>query len=291
MMIGILGIPFDGDGTRPEIENPAAVLRKAGLSNILTGSRHTMLDLGDLEIPDFDGNRDPSTRILNLEAWKEISRRSAKRLLSIQKKINFVVIPGGDCSILLGIFGAFRLAGRRVGLMILDGHTDYRDPSSSPSGEPADIALAILTGRGPDGVTGLFGLPPLIQPEDVVICGYREPDLIAESTIHHFDHHVFRKTGAENLANKALSLLGHMDRLWFHFDVDVLDPILMPVSFPEPDGLSFEETLAFLSTALCSGRFLGLSVACYHPRLDPDLDAASKIVKLIGSALSPGLSP
>jgi arginase len=286
MKIGILGIPFDGDGTRPEIENPAAALRQAGLSSLQTGIRDTLLDYGDLEIPVFEGHRDPGTQILNLEAWKAVSRHAAKRLLSIQKEVDFVIVPGGDCSILLGIFGAFRLAHRRAGLVILDGHTDYRDPSSSPSGEPADLELAILTGRGPGQLTGLFGLPPLVQPADVVICGYREPDLIAESNIHHFDHHAFRDAGAENLANKALRLLGHVDRLWFHLDVDVLDPTLMPVSFPEPDGLSIDETLAFLSTVLRSGRFMGISVACYHPRLDPDLYAASKVVSLLRSALS-----
>ena len=34
MKIGILGIPFNGDGTRPEIENPAAAIRTAGLTRL-----------------------------------------------------------------------------------------------------------------------------------------------------------------------------------------------------------------------------------------------------------------
>ena len=120
----------------------------------------------------------------------------------------------------------------------------------------------------------------------MVVCGYREPDLIAESKIHHFDYHVFRKTGAENLANRALALLEHLDRLWFHLDVDVLDPTVMPVCFPEPDGLSIDETLAYLSASIGSKRFMGMSVACYHPSLDSELKAASKVVDMLGSALS-----
>ena len=288
MKIGILGIPFNGDGTRPEIENPAAALREAGLKRLEKSGRDTLLDYGDLEIPFFDGHRDPGTRVLNLKAWKEISQRAAKRLLSIQEEVDFTVILGGDCSILLGVFGAFRLAGSRVGLVSLDGHTDYRDPSSSPSGEAADLELAILTGKGPRELTGLFGLPPLLKPEDVVVCGYREPDLIAESNIRHFDRQVFREAGAENLSNRVLALLQHADRLWFHLDVDVLDPTLMPVCFPEPDGLSFEETLAFLLASIRSKRFLGMSVACYQPALDSDREAASKVVNMLGSALSSG---
>jgi len=267
MKFGILGIPFNGDGTRPEIENPAAALREAGMSAPQLGYGTGLIDFGDLDIPGFEGIRDPSTKVLNIEAWKEISRQTAKKLFLIQKEVDFTIILGGDCSILLGIYGAFNLSDMRVGLVSLDGHTDYRDPSSSSTGEPADLELAILTGRGPHGLTGLFGLPPLIRPADVVVCGYREPDMIGESKIHHFNCQVLRKTGPENLANRVLALLEHMDRLWFHFDVDVLDPTIMPVSFPEPDGLSIDEALSFLSTSLRSKKFMGMSVACYHPKL------------------------
>jgi arginase len=288
MKIGILGIPFNGDGTRPEIENPAAAFREAGLMRLKLRSGDALLDYGDLLIPAFDGLRDPSTNILNLNAWKEIARHTAKRLLSIQEEADFVITLGGDCSILLGIFGAFRLDDKRVGLVILDGHTDYRDPSSSSSGEPADLELAILTGKGPSELTGLFGLPPLLQPADVVVYGYREPDLIAESNILHYDHQVFRETGADNLAIQSLSLLDHVDQLWFHLDVDVLDPTLMPVYFPEPDGLSIDETLAFLSTSIRSKRFMGMSISCYHPNLDSNLEAASRVVDMLGSALLSG---
>ena len=288
MKIGILGIPFNGDGTRPEVENPAAALREAGLTKLKIHSGDVLLDYGDLLIPVFDGHRDPNTRVLNLNAWKEISRQTANRLLSIQEEADFVVILGGDCSILLGIFGAFSLADRHVGLVILDGHTDYRDPSASSTGEPADLELAILTGKGPGELTGLFGLQPLLQPADVVVYGYREPDLIGESNILHFDRQVFRAAGADNLATQALSLLDHVDRLWFHLDVDVLDPALMPVCFPEPDGLSIDETLAFLSTSIRSKRFVGMSVSCYHPNLDSNLEAASRVVGMLGSALSSG---
>jgi len=288
MKIGILGIPFNGDGTRPEIENPAAAFRKAGLSKLQLNSGDQLLDFGDIEIPVFEEKRDSNTNILNCKAWKNLSRDTAEKLLTIQEKVDFTIILGGDCSVLLGIFGAFRLAQMRVGLVSLDGHTDYRDPSSSLSGEPADLELAILTGMGPCELTELFGSPPLLQPADSVICGYREPDLIADSSILHFDAHTFKATGAVNMANKALLPLCHLDRLWFNLDVDVLDPSLMPVYFPEPDGLSLDETLAFLSTSLQSGKFTGMSVTCYHPNLDPDLEAASSVVEMLNSAFSAG---
>ena len=110
MKFGILGIPFNGDGTRPEIENPAAALRKAGMSALQTRDGDALLDYGDIDIPVFEGTRDPTTKVLNLEAWKEVARQTAEKLLSIQKEVDFAIILGGGCSILLGIYGAFSLA-------------------------------------------------------------------------------------------------------------------------------------------------------------------------------------
>jgi len=286
MKFGILGVPLNGDGTRPEIENPAAALREAGMSALPIRNDDDLLDYGDLDIPVFEGQRDQRTKVLNLAAWKEISRHTARKLRSIQKEVDFTIVLGGDCSILIGIFGAFYLAGRRVGLVSLDGHTDYREPSFSSTGEPADLELAILTGRGPRALTGLFGEPPLLEPSDVAVCGYREPDQIAESKIHHFDRHVFKTAGAGNMAKRTLSVLGSLDRLWFHLDVDVIDPAIMPVSFPEPGGLSMDETSAYLSTSIGSNMFVGMSIACYHPNLDPQLKAARRVVEMVGSVLS-----
>jgi arginase family enzyme len=90
----------------------------------------------------------------------------------------------------------------------------------------------------------------LLRATDVVVCGFREPDLIAESNIHPLDHRNFRNKEASNLANRVFTLPVHLDRLWLHLEVDVLDPAIMPVFFPEPKGLGIDETLDFLITAI-----------------------------------------
>ena len=76
----------------------------------------------------------------------------------------FTIVLGGDCSILLGIFGGFALQSRQVRLIMLAGHTDYREPATSETGEPADIELAVLTATGPQRVTEFFGKCPLVRP-------------------------------------------------------------------------------------------------------------------------------
>ena len=48
MKIEILGTPFNGLGTPPDIENPAEGLRRAKLVPLLESKGHSVTDLGDL---------------------------------------------------------------------------------------------------------------------------------------------------------------------------------------------------------------------------------------------------
>jgi arginase len=40
----------------------------------------------------------------------------------------------------------------------IDGHSDFYQPEASPTGEVADMELAIVCGRGPDILTNIGGL-------------------------------------------------------------------------------------------------------------------------------------
>jgi arginase len=55
-----------------------------------------------------------------------------------------LVLGGG--TLLIGVFAALREHYGRVGLAFVDGHLDFYDGRSSPTGEAADMELAILLG-------------------------------------------------------------------------------------------------------------------------------------------------
>ena len=56
--------------------------------------------------------------------------------------------------------------------------------------------------------------------------------------------------------------------------------------FPEPEGLTFEQRLEFLHLVWASGRVIGMSIACYHPKLDRDGNAGARLVALLSDILS-----
>jgi len=287
MRIEILGTPFNGLGTFPDIENPAEGLRQANLVPLLEANGHAVTDLGDLSGFECQEIRDPANGINDFDLWLDFSQKLSHRLGAMLDRQAFPLLLGGDCRMLIGIFLAFAQRETEVGLVFLDGHADFHSPETSPSGDPADMELAILTGRGPKRITRIAAKYPLLKDEEVIVYGIRAWDHIAVSNIEVYDRQRMMENGIGHSVKEGLKNLSQKKfPLWLHFDVDVLDPELMPAMFPEPDGLTFEETREFLDLVWASDRVLGMSIGCYHPKLDVNGSAGARLVTLVSEVLS-----
>jgi arginase len=287
MRIEILGTPFNGLGSPPEIENPADGLRQAKLIQLLESKGHAVTDLGDLSSFQFQEIRDPETGIKDFNLWIDLSNDLSRKLVAILDRESFPLLLGGDCSMLVGIFSAFSQRNTEVGLIFLDGHADFHSPETSDSGDPADMELAILTGRGPERITRIAGKYPLLKDEEVVVYGIRAWEHIGASNIEVYDRQRMMENGIKHTVKEGLKNFSQKELpVWLHFDVDVLDPEFMPVMFPEPEGLTFEEAQEFLDLVWASGRVIGMSIACYHPKLDVDGIAGAQLVTLVSEVLS-----
>ncbi|NOQ43092.1 MAG: hypothetical protein GQ560_01380 [Dehalococcoidia bacterium] len=287
MRIELLGTPFNGLGSPPNIENPADGLRQARLIPLLESKGHAVTDLGDLSGFQFQGIRDLETGILDFDQWLDLSNALSRKLGTMLERESFPLLLGGDCSMLVGIFSAFAQRDIEVGLVFLDGHADFQSPEKSSSGDPADLELAVLTGRGPEKIVRITGKYPLLKDEDVVVFGIRAWEQIAESDIEVYDKKRMADIGIKGAVGEGLEMFTRRNLpLWLHFDVDVLDPEFMPVMFPEPGGLTFEEVRELLTLVWASGRIIGMSIACYHPVLDIDGNASERLAALLSNVLS-----
>ena len=287
MRIEILGTPFNGLGSPPHRENPADGLRRAQLARQLTSRGHTVTDLGDLAGFQFLNIRDPETEISDYHAWVALSAHLSIKVSDMLEREAFPLLLGGDCSMLVGIMAAFGNRRTPVGLVFLDGHADFHNSETSPDGDPADMELAILIGRGPHAITHVSAKYPMLREDDIVVYGIRARDQIDQSTIRVYDRQQMAERGIQAVVTEGLERFIHKGLpIWLHFDVDVLDPPLMPVMYPEPDGLTCEETATFLQFVWARGKTVGMSIACYHPDLDADGSAGARLVNLVAEALS-----
>lgn len=87
----------------------------------------------------------------------------------------FLVVLGGDCSILLGISAALKEIGH-YGLITMDAHADYYFPEQSGSREATGMDIALITGNDPDIITNINDLKQYVHEEDIIHVGQRDEE-------------------------------------------------------------------------------------------------------------------
>ncbi|HXV42566.1 MAG TPA: arginase family protein [Anaerolineae bacterium] len=289
----LVGVPIDSAGRPNGLERMPPALREAGLVQQLN-----IRDFGDLPVAIDSPYRDPATGMIGFESVCKTSdtiRTHIKNLLALGER-PFII--GGCCILLVGVFAALREQYGRVGLAFIDGHLDFYDGRSSPTGEAADMDLAILTGFGPAGLVDLAGAPPLVSPQDIVVLGYRDAEeaakdgaldpLTAAPGITLVDAQAIRQSDPAVLgAETAKRFEAEPKRFWLHFDLDVLDQDILPaVDYRMPNGLHWQEVAELIHPLAHSPALVGADITIYNPNLDPGGQYAKQIVSWLGKILS-----
>ncbi|MBZ0277666.1 MAG: arginase family protein, partial [Anaerolineae bacterium] len=231
----IVGVPIDCSGRFTGVERMPAALRSAGIAR-----RLNVPDFGDLPAVIDDPIRDQTTGMIGYQAVCAASHVIQDGIAALLKQNQQPLIMGGCCTLLIGVFAALRKEIGTVGLAFIDGHLDFYDGHSSPTGEAADMELAILSGIGPADLTNLGGItPPLVQPHHVVVLGYRDGEQAEQDgaldpaaaapgiTLH--DAQAIHQSNAQEIGQKtATRLEAEPGRFWLHLDLDVLDSEILP---------------------------------------------------------------
>jgi len=232
----------------------------------------------------------------NAPGIAEYSVRLADAVADVVDRGEFPILLGGDCSIVLGSMLALRRRGR-YGLLFIDGHADFYQPEALTSGEAASMDLGFATGRGPELLTNLEGLRPLVRDEDVVAFGFRDAQEQREygsqplpPAALALELNEVRRLGAQRAAQRAVEHLTAADKstqgFFIHLDADVVSDALMPaVDYRMADGLSWDELRTVLQTALASGRAVGIEITIYNPALDADGSSGRELARTLLEAL------
>jgi|SoiMethySBSTD1v2_1073268.scaffolds.fasta_scaffold210576_3 arginase len=280
-----LGLAPPAPGREPGTRRMPEVLRWNGLRARL-GAR----DAGRVEAPPYATDVHPSG-IRNAPAIAAYARTLADAVESVLLRGELAVVLGGDCSILLGtLLGARRIVkGPGLGLVFLDGHSDFATPERSGTHGAAGMDLALAVGRGPPLLSALAPGGPLVDPGSVVHLGMREEDpQLRTSGIPVLDLAEIERRGPRATAGEALDRMDARPGFWIHVDADVLDDTVMPaVDSRVPGGLSYEALVEMLRTLLGSPRALGVELTIY----DPDRDPEGTVGRAFTSALVEALRP
>lgn len=315
--VAVVGAP-SSIGLRPHHETgrPQDVNRAPGtLRDLRVVERLGATDLGDVPPPPYEDFERPPGKARNEAGVASYSRSLADRVAAGLDDDRFLVVIGGDCSIVLGCLLGASLAGRhagpaardtgsdrsRIGLAYVDGHADFSIPEESTTGSMASMGLALAVGRGDSPLARLASEAPLVRGGDVALIGRRDQgqsyghDALAVSGILDLPWTAIAPDGATvrpaALADTASTVLDRVAAtdvagFWILVDADVLNPEVMPaVGSPEAGGPDIDELAALLAPLVAHPNALGMALTLYDPSLDPDRSAAVRLVDLLAKSL------
>lgn len=290
--LSVLGVPSAAGTHGPGQERAPHALRRAGLLERLA-SVTEVEDHGDL--PEVAFSTDPRDRKRqNLGRVVDVVRsveRAVGRMLDAQTT---PLVIGGDCTITLGVVGAFVRKHPNVGLIYLDGDVDVSTPDSTTSGILDTMGLAHLLGVGAPELAGAGPRRPLLDGDHVVAFGYDEIESssaqrawLAERGVTCFPAQGI--TDARDQADRACrEIAARAGPILVHFDVDVIDSTEFPLAdFPHfNEGLSYRDAIVALRTFCSLEGFGGLVVTEINPHRDLDGSLVDRLVGDLVDVLS-----
>src|SRR5688500_6083393 len=128
-----IGIKPYADGTQRRLDLAPGVLRREGVATIADR------DAGDVFPGAYRDFTRPESGVRNTTEVAAYSHELAQRVAAAASDGSFVVLLGGDCSVILGALLGLRQAGHQPpGLAKADGHTESNHPK-----EPRPAAARI----------------------------------------------------------------------------------------------------------------------------------------------------
>jgi arginase len=287
--IRIIGVPMDLGQNRRGVDMGPSAIRYANLKARLERLGHTVLDEGNLAVPN------PEEHVVEgsgrrLKAVSAVCQAVFDVGVACVEQGDFAIFLGGDHSISIGSAAAAARDGA-VGLIWIDAHGDFNTPQSSPSGNIHGMPVAALTGDGSEALVNIGFPGAKLQPSQIVQIGIRDLDAeerrrLAHSGISVFTMRHVDELGMAAVARRALDRLRHMERIHVSLDMDSLDPDEAPgVGTPVPGGLSYREAHLLMEILGDSGRVRSLDVVEINPILDDMNKTAELAVELAASLL------
>ncbi len=290
MQIRVIGAPMDLGADRRGVDIGPSAIRYAGLSEQLRQMGYTVLDVGNVVIPQPESQPVGNSRVKYLEPIVQVAGELSALVTAALEAGEFPLILGGDHSIALGSISGVARVHKDVSVIWVDAHGDFNTEETTPSGNIHGMVLAALAGLGQSQLVNFGGWAPKIDASKLVIVGARALDpgeqaLLRKHHIHVFTMSEIDEQGMHRVMQQALEITNDSP-IHLSLDLDALDPQEAPgVGTPVRGGLSYREAHLVMEHICDSGRLVSMDVVEVNPLLDHKNETALLAVELIRSAL------
>lgn len=259
-----------GKGTK---DGPEAILRASHYVEFYDDEyeRELCFDVGIATVEPLPFKKLPITESLALiEARTRVIVGEGKFCLSL----------GGEHTISLPIIRAHLEQYPRLSVLQFDAHADLRDAYDGNPYSHACVMARLAEHIPPDRITQV-GIRALCKEEAATIKSLGVRTFFASAIRRLYSTTEWRSQLLEGLT----------DQVYLTFDVDALDPSIMPATgTPEPEGLTYSECIEIVQLVANSGRrIVGIDVVEFAPIKKihhASLTAARLVYKLLNIAFS-----
>lgn len=162
----------------------------------------------------------------------------------------------GDHSSVIGSISGTSANYKNLGLIWIDAHPDINTDKTTVSGNIHGMPVAALLGMGEKSLTNILTPEQKLRPENIVMLGLRDIDppeqkFLDELHIKYYTYDDICRNGLNVCIEQSIQHLSHTDAVHISFDIDSMDPKLMPgVSVPVAEGFTQDEVHRMLSVFL-----------------------------------------
>ncbi|HEU4793521.1 MAG TPA: arginase family protein [Nitrolancea sp.] len=289
-------VPLAHGAVRPGVAAGAAAIDAALRSHCAErGNLHLLGRLTETEIIPVPPLEEPVQEYVAGEALYApliagISQEVAARVRESIQAGELALTLGGDHAIAIGSIAGAAAEADRLAVIWIDAHADLNWPEVSPSGHIHGMALAVALGRGLEEFSTCPG-QRWVQPRDTYLIGIRSVDAgerswLAEGEICHFTIAAIDDAGLDAILDRIIERVreSEVDAVHVSFDVDVLDPLLLPgTGTTEWGGLGYREAARLLRRL----RDADLPIRSLDwTELNPDLDPTGRSTVIAAELLA-----
>jgi len=278
MEIQLLAIPYDSGNRGARMGAGPEALIKAGLPDALREQGHKVhLKIAELPGDSWHAEIQTSFELMRMLSVAVREARDSSRL---------PIVLAGNCNTAVGTVAG--LGSDTTGVVWFDAHADFNTPETTTSGFLDGTAVAILTGRC---WTQLAATVPDFTPlsdDRVVLVGTRDIDSLEGGMLDESSVQVVAPRQLRSSLRQSLrSITEHVDRVYVHLDLDVIDSDVAPANkFAVSGGLTLEDVEYALTQIAQTSLIAGVALTAYDPAVDEGGIAAAAAIRLISTAAS-----
>jgi arginase len=259
LKIDLILVEYDSGRQHFRMANGPKRLIESGLEERLQGTGHTVRI--NRVVAD-------TTNSNEIAVTFELHRGVARAVAKACAEWSFPIVVSGNCGSALGTTAGLRASGSAPAVCWLDAHADFNTPDTSESGFIDGMSLATLTGRAWRNLAA--SIPGFIPvPEwQVALVGARALDRLEAVALD--ESRIVRATLAD-ADNAFRSMATESRRLYFHVDLDVLDPSVGRANmYSAPGGLTVDDVIRVMESARRRFDIAAAALTSYDPIADLD---------------------